>query len=424
MPQNVLTELRARGQFDNVTDEALGERLAKESLSVYVGFDPTAVSLHVGSMLPILGLMRFQRAGHRPIAVAGGGTGMIGDPSGKRTERTMMTEETVHRNTEAIGRQLSKFLDFTGPNAALLVNNHDWLKDISFIEMLRDTGKHFRIGEMLGKESVRARLNSEDGISFTEFSYMLLQSYDFLHLYRTHNCIIQGGGSDQWGNITAGMELIRRVTGGQAYGVTFPLLMTSAGTKYGKSEGGAVWLDPTMTSPYDFYQFFVRAEDADVERLLKFFTLLPIEEIDAIVAEHRKAPEKREAQRTLAREVTKMVHGEEEVKKAESASTALFGGSLTTLDEAQLRAMFADVTSVSVPRAELEAGLTAMKLFVRAGLADSNKEAKRLFEQGGLYINNEQLKDAQRAMTAADLLAGGTVVLRAGKKSYALVRFE
>ncbi len=421
---NIIQALKDRGHFDAVTDPQFEDLANRESLVVYAGFDPTAPSLHIGHLVVIMGLKRFQMAGHRPIAVAGGGTGMIGDPSGKRTERTMLSVEAIRENTRLIGLQLAKFLDFSGPCAAKVVNNWDWLGAMSFVDFLRDVGKYFRISDMLEKESVKARLESEVGISFTEFSYMLLQSYDFAWLYEHEGCRVQCGGSDQWGNITAGADLVHKSLRGKAYGVTFPLLMTASGQKFGKSEGNSVWLDAKMTSPYDFFQYWMRTEDADVGKYLRLFTTMPEEDVQRIVRDHADAPDKREGQRRLAREITTIVHGPDETRRVEEASAALFGGATLNAAAANLGDLFPDAPTVEVPRASLDGeGSTAAALFVLAGLVESKGEAKRLVQQGGAYINNERVADAASLCGAGQLSRDGAMLLRSGKKKYVLLRF-
>ncbi len=421
----VIKTLKNRGLLQDCTEPNLDEILSKRSVSVYAGFDPSAPMLHLGNLIPILLLKHFQLAGHRPIALVGGGTGMIGDPSGKRAERTLMTEEMVRANVQGIKKILEKYLDFEGENAAIVVNNGDWLGKIGFIEFLRDTGKYFRIGDMLGKESVRSRVNSEIGISFTEFSYMLLQAYDFKYLRENYDCVVQAGGSDQWGNITAGTELIRRTLGKEAYGVTAPLLTTAGGDKFGKSEQGAIWLDASATSPYDFYQYWIRQEDADVERFLKLFTFLPLEEVDAIVEEHGKDTSKRYGQKRLAYEMTRFIHGEEEATKARDASEALFSGALSDLSDERLRQLFPDVPSIEKSYSDLEVGLPILDLLVEANLTPSKKEAKRLLAQGGLYLNQSDtaVSAETRNLTPAELASETMLILRAGKKKYCLIQF-
>lgn len=416
--------LAQRGFINDCTDtDGFRDLTSKKSVSVYCGFDPTADSLHIGNMVAIMGLMHFQREGHRPIVLMGGATGMIGDPSGKSQERNLQTTEQVEHNLAAQRAQFARFIRFQGENAALQVNNNDWLAPITFIDFLRDVGKNFRLGEMLGKESVRGRLASEAGISFTEFSYMLLQAYDFKHLYETHDCEVQCGGADQWGNITAGMELIRKSLGKQAYGITFPLLTTATGQKLGKTEKGAVWLDAAKTSPYEFYQYWVRAADADVERFLKLFTLMPLEEITSVVAGHAAAAESRSGQKRLAFEVTTLVHGEEEARKARDASVALYETGLSNLSDERLRELFPDVPSVLVEFPAGDVEIPIADVVVQAKLAPSKKEARKLQAQGGLYLNNEPVPADRRTIGLSDLASESMLVLRAGKKRYCLVQF-
>lgn len=423
--QNIVRTLRERDLLQDLTDPEFEKLCEAKRYTVYIGFDPTADSLHIGHMVSIMILKHFQLAGHRPIAVVGGATGMIGDPSGKSDERNLLSRDQIALNVQGIRRNLSQFLDFS-EGQALLVNNADWLGAISFLDFLRDTGKYFRVNEMMTKDSVRKRLESQTGLSFTEFSYSLLQASDFRHLHETMGCEVQAGGSDQWGNIVAGTELIRRTTGGRAFGITTPLLTDAQGRKMGKSEGGAVWLDPNKLSPYEFYQFWVRQEDAVVHRFLKMMTLLPIAEIDGVMAEHNLAPEKRVAQKRLALEVTTLAHSRDEAVKAQAASEALFGGTLSGKSDAEMRSLFHDVPTVVVPRAELEAGIGVADLVTRAGLVPSKKEAKRLIEQGGVYLNNADtaLPQEKRALGVDDLASATMLILRAGKKKYALVQFE
>ncbi|MGH2481269.1 MAG: tyrosine--tRNA ligase, partial [Ktedonobacteraceae bacterium] len=351
---NLYEELQWRGMLYGAT-EGVQEELAKPQITGYIGFDPTAASLHVGSLLPIMGLVRLQRHGHTPIALAGGGTGMIGDPSGKTTERQLLSKEQLAENLAGIRGQLAHFLDFESKtNPALLVNNADWLTTISLVDFLRDVGKHFTVNYMLAKESVKQRYERGDGISFTEFSYMLLQAYDFLMLHDRHNCILQMGGSDQWGNIVAGTELIRKLRGAKGHGMVFPLVTTSAGVKFGKTEAGAIWLDPDLTSPFRFYQFWFNTDDRDVVRYLKFFTLLEQTEITELEASIETAPEKREAQRRLGEEVTRMVHGDAHLQRALLATRVLFGGEMAGLSAGDVLDIFADVPSHELPRSSFE----------------------------------------------------------------------
>jgi tyrosyl-tRNA synthetase len=423
MQGNIYDEFEWRGLLFDATPE-LKDLLGKESVTAYIGFDPTAASLHVGSLLPIMGLARMQRFGHTSIALVGGGTGLIGDPSGKTVERQLLDREKVAENIEGIRSQLSHFLDFEKEgNPARIENNLDWLGELQMIDFLRDVGKHFTVNYMLSKESVKRRIESEDGISYTEFTYMMLQAYDFLELNRRADCVLQMGGSDQWGNILAGTDLIRRANGGKAHGLVFPLITNSAGTKFGKSESGNVWLDPELTSPYKFYQFWLNTDDRDVIHYLKAFTWLNREEIDGLEKALEENPGAREAQRTLAREVTTMLHGEGELEKAEQAAKVLFGGSLENLSVKDLKDIFEDVPSTVIPRAELTGeGLGALELCTRTGLTSSNGEARRLIRQGGLFINNERVSDESGRITADLGIDSELLVLRKGKKSYHLVQ--
>ncbi len=413
----LLEDLRWRGL---VAQEAATERLAEllgGSATVYCGFDPTADSLHIGSLVPLLALARFQRAGHTPIALAGGGTGLIGDPSGRASERTLNTEETVEAYVQAIRGQLDRFLDFDA--GALVVNNVSWLRDLGAIELLRDVGKHFPMGWMLGKESVRSRLDG-DGISYTEFSYMVLQAYDFLHLSRTNDCLVQIGGSDQFGNITAGMELIRRADGRSAAGMTVPLVTKADGEKFGKTAEGAVWLDPAKTSPYHLYQFFINADDRDAGRYLRIFTFLDrpaIEELERAIEER---PGQREAQRALAREMTVMVHGEVAWRQAVELSEALFGGGgLARFGGAELEDALASAPAYTLPAGgELP---TYAELLVATGLARSNSDAQRLAAGGGLRANDRPVADVFARPAADDFVDGRVLVLQRGKRTHGLV---
>jgi len=416
--------LDERGFIHQISDEpGLDNLFRTETVSAYIGFDPTASSLHVGSLLTVMGLARLQRFGHTPIALVGGGTGMIGDPSGKSQERVLLSPEQVNQNVVGIRAQLERFLDFSAaPNAARIVNNADWLGAIDILTFLRDVGKHFSIGYMLQKESVSRRLESEDGISYTEFSYLILQSYDFLHLFDREGCTMQMGGSDQWGNITAGTDLIRKVRGKKAHGLVWPLLKTSSGTKFGKTEAGTVWLDPERTSPFRFYQFWLNTDDRDVISHLKLFTWLDRDTIDAIEKTVLEKPEAREAQRVLAREVTSMVHGAEELARAERASAVLFGGPLADASVDDVLMVFADVPAVTLSRAAFEAGIAATELAVTAGLASSKGEAARLIKQGGLSVNDRKLTDERGVITLEQAFGGRLYVIRKGRRQTHVVR--
>ena len=413
---------------DLVHDASQGVQsaLAGGPLTLYAGFDPTAESLHVGSLLPLITLARFQRAGHTPIALGGGGTGLIGDPSGKIHERTLLSPEDVSRNLAGIGRQMAHFLDFDrSPNAALLLDNAEWLTRIGFIDFLRDVGKHFTVNAMLAKESVKRRLSSEEGISFTEFSYMLLQAYDYLVLHERHGCVLQIGGSDQWGNITAGMELIRRIHGRHVHGLTFPLLTTAAGTKFGKTEEGAVWLDPGRTSPFKFHQYFLNTDDRDVVGLLKKLTFLERGDVEDLERSVREEPEKRRAQRALATHLTDLVHGVEARRRAEHAAGVLFSEELMELPVEELMGIFDDVPSIGVRKEEVAGeGLPLFDLLARTDLAASRGEARRLVKGGGVYLNNRRVTDAEAKVTLQDAVGGVLFIFRRGKKSWFLVKID
>ncbi len=418
-------ELEWRGLVSEAS-EGLAELLAREKVAGYIGFDPTAASLHVGSLLPIMLLARMQRCGHTPIAVVGGGTGMIGDPSGRSQERQLLGRERIEENLRGIRAQLERFLDFEAAgNAAKVVDNADWLVGISFVEFLREVGKYFTVNYMLAKESVKRRLEQEEGISFTEFSYLLLQAYDFLVLYDREGCRLQMGGSDQWGNITAGMDLIRKLRAGSAHGLVCPLVTTASGVKFGKTEAGTVWLDAELTSPYELYQFWLNSDDRDAVRYLRYFTWLGREEIDALAAELEVNPAERPAQRRLAREVTRMVHGEAELERAERASRVLFGEAIEGLGSAELNAIFGEVPASELPRERFAGGGMALpELLVETGVASSRGDARRSIEGGGIYVNNRRAADARGAVSLDDAIDGELIVLRKGRKSYHLVRLR
>ena len=422
---DLIQDLEWRGALQDASEGAR-EALTAGPLTAYAGFDPTANSLHVGSLMPMLALARLQRAGHSPIAVVGGGTGLIGDPSGKAVERTLQTPEQVEANVAGIRVQLARFLDFeVKTNPARLVNNADWLTTMSAMAFLRDVGKYFTVNYMLAKESVKRRIESEDGISYTEFSYLLLQAYDFLELYDRHGCTVQIGGSDQWGNITAGIDLIRRLRATKAHGVVLPLVTTSAGTKFGKTEAGTVWLDPDRTSPFRFYQFWLNTDDKDSARYLKFFTFLDHSTIQELMRGIETAPEKREAQRVLARDVTKLVHGQDQLERAERTSTVLFGEDITTLPVADLLDVFGDAPSTDLARAEAEGdGVALVDLLVRAGLAPSKGEARRLVQSGGVYVNNRRQADVAARVRVAEAIGGQLFVLRRGQRQQHIVRVQ
>ncbi|MFP5310626.1 MAG: tyrosine--tRNA ligase [Actinomycetes bacterium] len=427
MSENPVDVLRARGFVQDITDEpALRAAFDQGPVTYYVGFDPTAASLHAGNLVGMMAMAWLQRLGHRPIALAGGATGRIGDPSGRDAERELLDESTLERNLAAIRSQLGLVLDLTETGGGLLVDNHDWTAPLTFLDFLRDVGKHFSVNQMIARESVKRRLESrEQGISFTEFSYQLLQAYDFAHLYREHGCVLQGGGSDQWGNITAGIDLIRRMHGGEAYGLVWPLLETADGQKFGKSAGNAVWLSSDMTSPYAYFQYWLNAHDDDVVRFLELFTFLPLDEVEALAEAHAADPAAREAHRTLAREATRIVHGDDGVRRAEQAAGVLFGsGAIADLDEEALEMAFAAAPSVELARTRLDDGMGLLDLLTAAGAASSNGEARRLVQQGGVRVNDEKVDDPGRTVTAADLVTPTTLVLRVGKKRYHLARFR
>ena len=418
----LLDDLSWRGLLYQNTDE-VAAALASGPISGYIGFDPTAPSLHIGTLLVIMLLVRLQRHGHRPVALVGGGTGLIGDPGGKTAERPLAEPEVVNANAEAIGKQLERFLDFSGANAARAINNADWLVDLRAVDFMRDVGKHFTVNYMLAKDSVKGRM--ESGISYTEFSYMLLQAYDFLELRRRHDVRLQMGGSDQWGNITAGIELIRRIAGLDAHAITAPLVTTSAGTKFGKTEAGTVWLDASLTSPYKFYQFLVNVDDADAGRYLRYFTLLDRPTIEALDRELAEAPEKRAAQRALAGEVTKMVHGEQALAAAEEVSALLFEGA----DPASLSLEALHSLQVEIPVFTVEAkdNLSTYDVLEAAcvgpeALFKSKGDMRRMLQQGGVYLNGRRCSPEREPLAKTDLLCGEFVLVRKGARTYGLVK--
>ncbi len=426
-----LEELKWRGLlYQTTANEELVKHLATRGRVGYCGFDPTSDSLHIGNFIPIKLLMHFQRAGHKPVFLMGGGTGLIGDPSGKDSERSLQTKERVEANIAGQRKVFERFVDFSGASGAKLVNNYDWLQHLGFLEVLRDIGKHFSVNAMIQRDSVRTRLESrEQGISYTEFSYMLLQAYDFLHLYRTLGCTVQMSGSDQYGNVVAGIDLIRRHAQGEhggeplAFGITAPLLTKSDGKKFGKSEKGSVWLTADKTSPYAFYQFWINVEDADVASLLRWYTFLPQEEIAGIVAAHEQEPHKREAQRRLASEMTKLVHGEQELKLAEQASRALFDGDVRALSERLLDEVFADVPHSEHQKSKLEGeGYPVLELLVETGLVQSKREARQFLESGAVSVNGEKV-DLARKLRSEDLLHGKVALLKRGKKNWHVTKW-
>ena len=427
---SLYSDLHWRGLIHQTTnDEGFGAWLDEKPRTLYAGFDPTAASLHVGHMMGLITLRRFQKAGHRPIAVVGGATGMIGDPSGKSDERNLLSKEDIERNVEGIGRQMGRFLDFEkGGSSALLVNNLDWTGSWSYLDFLRDIGKNFPVNVMLAKDSVKSRLGRGDdagsaGMSYTEFSYMLLQAYDFVYLADKYGCELQAGGSDQWGNVTAGIDLARRMRGIQLQGMTWPLWTKSDGTKMGKTESGAVWLAADRTSPYQFYQYWINVDDADAGKCLRLLTELNHEEIELLDIARINHPDKRDSQRRLAEEITKLVHGEAGLKSALKATEIFFGAEISDLSDAQLGEIFADVPSKTLGRDRLNAGLNIVDALTEAGLAKSKGEARRAVEQGGAYINNRRIEGIDTVLTAEHLASETVMVLRSGKKKYALLRF-
>ena len=424
MKKNFITELQWRGMIHDVMPGA-EEHLMGSMRSAYVGFDPTADSLHIGNLVPIMLLAHYQRCGHKPLALVGGATGMIGDPSGKSSERNLLDENTLRHNQEAIKKQLSHFLEFKSntKNSAALVNNYDWMKEFSFLEFIRDVGKHITVNYMMAKDSVKNRVSSEsssDGMSFTEFTYQLVQGYDFLHLYKAHNCTIQMGGSDQWGNITTGTELIRRSAQGKGFAITCPLITKSDGSKFGKSEGGNVWLDAERTSPYKFYQYWLNSSDDDAEKYIKIFTFLDKPEIEAIVEDHKKAPHRRALQKRLAEEITKMVHSEEDFKNAEKASNILFSKSfkkdIETLDEKTFLDIFEGVPQAEIQKNELQELDMIGALAAKTQFLSSNSEARRALKENAISVNKEKVKEDYQ-LSEDDLINDKYIILNKGKKN-------
>jgi tyrosyl-tRNA synthetase len=429
--KNFIEELQWRGMLHD-SMPGTEEHLLEEMRSAYVGFDPTADSLHIGNLVPIMLLAHYQRCGHRPIALVGGATGMIGDPSGKSSERNLLDEKTLRHNQECVKAQLGHFLDFDSDakNAALLVNNYDWMKEISFLEFIRDVGKHITVNYMMAKDSVKNRISSEskEGMSFTEFTYQMVQGYDFLHLYREKSATLQMGGSDQWGNITTGTELIRRIGGGKGYAITCPLITKSDGSKFGKSEGGNVWLDAKRTSAYKFYQYWLNTSDEDAEKYIKIFTFLDKETIEALVEEHKEAPHVRVLQKRLGEEVTVLVHGKEEYENAIKASNILFGKStsddIKSLDEQTFLDVFEGVPQASVTKEDIENGLDMIgALAAKTNFLASNSDARRALKENAVSVNKEKVKE-EYTITSNDLIANKYVLLQRGKKSYFLLNVE
>lgn len=423
---DIFAELKWRGLIQQTTDDdGLPQWLGDGPRTMYIGFDPTSDSLHVGSLLQLMTLRRFQQHGHGAIALIGGATGMIGDPSGKSDERQLLTPDVLERNVAGMKSQMERFLEFGGENPVKLVNNLDWMKSFSYIEFLRDVGKNFPVNVMMAKDSVKSRLARDDaGISYTEFSYMLLQAYDFVHLNQAHGCELQVGGSDQWGNITAGIDLGRRMHGARLYGMTSPLLTKSDGTKMGKTESGAIWLDADKTSPYQFYQYWVNVADEDAGKCLRFLTELSRDEVEALDASREAEPGRRASQKRLAEELTRLVHGDSGLEAAERATQIFFGGPITGLDDKALGEIFADVPSCEVDRDQLAGeGYSVIDAFVDTGLCQSKGEVRRTIKEGGANVNNERISDPELGLTTEHLASESVIVLRRGRKKYALIRF-
>ena len=429
MGKTVIDILEERGFVEQITDTGMREAAATRTIKCYVGFDPTARSLHLGHVIPVMGLAHFQRTGHIPIALVGGGTGMIGDPSGKTVERQLLSKDDVEENARRLRNQLSKFFSFDGPRAALLLNNAEWLMPLKLVDFLRDIGKHFSVNSMIAKESVRWRLEERgQGISFTEFTYMLLQAYDFYHLHKYFGCTAQAGGKDQWGNITAGIELIRRMSGGSAHGLTFPLLTTASGVKIGKTEGSQgsemVWLDPELTSPYRMYQYWINTDDRDVVKFLKLFTFLDLETIGGLEETLRRTPEKREPHRALAFEFTKLVHGDGAAKAVREVSEILFGREVKEISPEAFDALAAEVPATRVSKDRLQQGIPLVDALIETKMVQSKRAARDLIGQGGAYVNNRAWKDFGARMDSAQAISGRAVLLRSGKKTYHLLMAE
>jgi tyrosyl-tRNA synthetase len=427
--KNFVTELKWRGLLHDIMP-GTEEQLAKEKTAAYIGFDPTADSLHIGSLVQIFILKHFQLCGHKPIALVGGATGMVGDPSGKSAERNLLDEETLNKNIAGVKSQLERYLDFgTDENSAEMVNNYDWMKDISLIDFVRDTGKHITVNYMMAKDSVKKRITGEhtEGMSFTEFTYQLFQGYDFYHLYKEKNCLLQMGGSDQWGNITTGTELIRRKAKGKAYAITVPLVTKADGTKFGKTEGGNVWLDTNRTSPYKFYQYWLNSSDADAEKYIKIFTFLDQETIENLTAEHKEAPHLRLLQKKIGEQVTMLTHGKEAYDNAIKASTILFGKStsddLKSLDEQTFLDVFEGVPQASITKYQIENGFEMVPAFAETGFLKSNGEARRALKENSISVNKTKVKE-DFVITTSDLIADKYVLLQRGKKSYFLLKVE
>jgi len=434
---NFLEELQWRGMVHDVTPGA-EEHLQETMRAAYIGFDPTADSLHIGNLVPIMLLAHFQRCGHKPVALVGGATGMIGDPSGKSSERNLLSESTLRHNQSCIQSQLEHFLDFStsSPNAAQMVNNYDWMKSLSFLDFIRDVGKHITVNYMMAKDSVKNRIKSSDesnsagseGMSFTEFTYQLVQGYDFLHLFQNHGCSLQMGGSDQWGNITTGAELIRRIGNGKAFAITTPLITKADGSKFGKSEGGNVWLDPKLTSPYKFYQYWLNSSDEDSERYIRIFTFLNQTDIEELIAQHREAPHARALQKRLADEITALVHSEKELEKAKKASGMLFGNATTddlkSLDEQLFLDVFDGVPTAEIPMASVQNGLDMIKALASdTGFLKSTSDARRALKENSISVNKQKIQ-AEYTLSTEDLINNKFILLQRGKKNYFVIHVK
>lgn len=424
---DLIGELQWRGMIQDIMP-GTEEQLQKEITTGYIGFDPTADSLHIGSLVPIMLLVHLQRAGHKPVALVGGATGMVGDPSGKSEERNLLSEEVLQHNLNGVKRQLERFLDFdsSGPNAAEMVNNYDWFKNFTFLQFIRDVGKHITVNYMMAKDSVKKRLDGENGMSFTEFTYQLVQGYDFYYLFTRKGCKLQMGGSDQWGNIVTGTELIRRKTGGEAFAFTCPLITKADGGKFGKTEGGNIWLDPERTSPYQFYQFWLNTADADAEKYIKIFTFLPKAEVEALVAAHQQAPHLRVLQKKLAKEVTCFIHGEREYEFAVKASEILFGNAtreaLHSLNEKQLLQVLEGVPQVEVSFVDLEKGMDIVSFLDGTGIFPSKGEARKTVQNGGVSVNKEKVNGIDFTLSTGTLIRDRYILIQKGKKKYWLVK--
>lgn len=417
-------ELKWRGLIENTSHEEVYDKIDEGGLKFYIGFDPTSRSIQIGNFLGVVMMKRMQEKGHTPYILVGGATGMIGDPSGKSVERNLLDEETLQGNVAAMKAQLSKFLSFKGENAAVVVNNYDWMAPFSFLDLLRTVGKRFRLSEMLAKDSVKSRLNSESGISYTEFSYQILQAYDFSHLYKEHGVSLQMGGGDQWGNITAGIDLTRKLHQGHVYGVVTPLVTDSQGKKFGKSEGGnTIYLDGEMTSPYQMYQYLLNSDDESVIRYLKYYTFLSVDEINEFERLTKEEPHKRAAQKCLAKEIVTMVHGREGLESAERATNFFFGGTIENISDKEVASIFADVPSVDLSGAELDSGVAVLDLLAQTPLFKSKGEARRSVTQKGVYLNNIVVDSIEKNVTRSDLASESSLVVRKGKKNYCVVKF-